>query len=103
MKYAVYIMASLQRTLYIGVTGKLDTRVEEHKAHIYPSSFTARYNVTRLVYVELYDEIEEAIAREKQLKAWRRSKKLALIRRNNPEWADLSRPPVPPGPSLRSG
>ena len=103
MEYAVYIMASLQRVLYIGVTGKLETRVEEHKAHTYPRSFTALYNVTRLVYVEWYDQIADAIAREKQIKGWRRSKKVALIRSINPEWADLSRPPIPPGPSLRSG
>ena len=101
MEYAVYIMASLRRVLYIGVTGKLETRVEEHKTHTYPKSFTARYNVTRLVYVEWYDQIVDAIAREKQIKGWRRSKKVALIRGVNPDWADLARPPISSGTSLR--
>jgi len=57
---------------------------------LYPASFTSQYNVTKLVYVEEYTRIQDAIAREKQMKGWRRSKKVALIERMNPEWLDLS-------------
>ncbi len=103
MSYAVYILASRQRAIYIGVTGRLDERVAEHKAKLYPQSFTAIYNIDRLVYVEHYDQIDQAITREKQLKGWRRSKKVALIESLNPYWTDFFAPPDPPGPSLRSG
>jgi len=103
MEYSVYILASMRRVLYIGVTEKLLERVGEHKSKVYPNSFTAMYNVTRLVHVETFDEIVDAIAREKQLKGWRRSKKVRLIESLNPDWIDLLDPPLPPGPSLRSG
>jgi putative endonuclease len=99
----VYILASFHRVLYIGVTGKLEERVIEHKSHKYPRSFTAQYNCTRLVYVEQFDRVVDAIAREKQLKGWRRDKKLRLIQSLNPDWIDLAAPPALPGPSLRSG
>jgi putative endonuclease len=88
--YYVYFLASVKRVLYIGVTSKLDRRLAQHRAHMYPQAFTARYNVTRLVYFEEYMRIQDAIAREKQVKAWRRSKKVALIERKNPEWRDLA-------------
>jgi putative endonuclease len=88
--YHVYILASIQRVLYVGVTGEFERRVIEHKTHKYPQSFTAQYNVTRLVYFEEYTRVEDAIAREKQFKRWRRSKKVALIERANPDWTDLS-------------
>ncbi len=101
--YYVYVMASLRRAIYIGVTGKLDERVAEHKSKKYPRSFTAQYNCTRLVYCEDFDRIVDAIAREKQLKGWRREKKIRLIQSVNPDWMDLSVPPALPGPSLRSG
>ena len=101
--YSVYIMASVRRTLYIGVTGKLEERVIEHKYRKYPKSFTSQYNCMKLVYVENFDRIVDALAREKQLKAWRRQKKIDLIQSLNPHWIDLSAPPLPPGPSLRSG
>ena len=65
-------------------------RLNEHRAHKYPQSFTSRYNVTRLVYFEEYTRVEDAIAREKQLKGWRRSKKVWLIEQMNPAWNDLS-------------
>ncbi|MFZ0708145.1 MAG: GIY-YIG nuclease family protein [Candidatus Korobacteraceae bacterium] len=88
--YYVYVMASRSMTLYIGVTGKLATRVLQHKLHEYPEGFTAKYNVERLVYFEAFGEIREAIAREKQLKSWRREKKIALIETVNPTWSDLA-------------
>ncbi len=91
--YYVYILASVQRVLYIGVTGKLEQRISEHRAHTYPDSFTSRYRVTRLVYFEEYTRVDDAIAREKQLKAWRRSKKVALIESLNPDWDELA--PMP--------
>jgi putative endonuclease len=87
--YYVYILASITRVLYIGITGKFGQRLNEHRAHRYPDSFTARYNVTRLVYFEEYTRVSDAITREKQLKGWRRSKKVRLIEGANPEWADL--------------
>ena len=85
----VYIMASFTRTLYIGVTNSLVTRVRQHQ-QAETSGFTKRYDVNRLVYFEYYEDIRDAIAREKQLKRWRRSKKNALIERLNPTWNDLS-------------
>ncbi len=81
----VYIMASLTRTLYIGVTNSLTTRVSQHQNGEIPG-FTKRYQISRLVYFEHYDDIRDAIAREKQLKGWRRFKKNAL----NPDWKDLT-------------
>lgn len=88
--YNVYIMASRSLTLYIGVTGKLRDRVLQHKLHVYPHGFTAKYKIERLVYYERYTEVGAAIAREKQLKSWRREKRLALIKSENPTWADLA-------------
>ena len=88
-QYYVYIMTNRSGTLYIGVTGDLLRRVHQHKTKRV-SGFTAKYNLTLLVYYETGSDIREAIAREKQLKGWRRSKKLALIRSSNPKWNDLS-------------
>ena len=88
--YCTYIMASLSGTLYIGVTGNLHKRVFEHKFDK-PEGFTSRYEVIRLLYWESYDDVHKAIAREKQLKRWRREKKIALIRSMNPHWVDLAR------------
>src|SRR5688572_5617756 len=79
-----------QTVLYVGITSELETRLNEHKSHKYPMSFTSQYNVTNLVYCEEYTRVEDAIAREKQIKGWRRSKKVALIERTNPDWTDLS-------------
>ncbi|WP_026905396.1 GIY-YIG nuclease family protein [Pedobacter glucosidilyticus] len=87
----VYIMTNKYRTtLYIGVTSNLPTRLNQHKTHFYPKSFTARYELTFLIYFECFFRIEEAIGREKELKGWRRSKKNALIQSFNPKWEDLS-------------
>ena len=85
----VYILASPNgRALYIGVTTDLGRRLEEHRRGL--STHTSQYNITRLVYVELFETAPEAIEREKQLKRWRREKKIALIDAANPEWLDLS-------------
>jgi putative endonuclease len=88
-QYYVYIMTNRSGTLYIGVTNDLVRRVHEHRTKCV-ESFTTKYNLTQLVYYEAGSDILEAIAREKQLKGWRRSKKLALINSSNPRWNDLS-------------
>jgi putative endonuclease len=100
--YYVYILASQARVLYIGVTRNLEQRLIDHRASRKPDSFTSQYRVTRLVYCEEYTEVRQAIDREKQLKSWRRSRKVRLIEKTNPEWRDLAAIPRP-GPSLRSG
>jgi putative endonuclease len=87
--YFVYILASRRNgTLYIGVTGGLSRRAYEHKEGIL-EGFTKRYGVKLLVYYESYDDIRNAIQREKNLKKWPRAWKIALIERNNPDWRDL--------------
>jgi putative endonuclease len=87
--YHVYIMASKSRTLYVGVTSDLVRRVYEHKNKIV-EGFTNRYNINRLVYFEETTDANAAIAREKQIKGWLRSRKIALIEEKNPTWDDLS-------------
>jgi putative endonuclease len=88
--YYSYIMASRSRTLYVGVTGDLHKRVFQHKWKEH-SGFTADYNCDRLVWFERHQYIGIAIAREKELQDWRRSRKIALIESLNPTWIDLSR------------
>ena len=85
----VYIMANRSRTLYTGVTSNLLRRVYEHKHKLIPG-FTSKYNITRLVYFASFPDIRTAIAREKQIKGRLRSKKIALIEAENPNWDDLS-------------
>jgi putative endonuclease len=86
----IYIMTNQNKTtLYIGVTNDLERRVQEHRTHIHKDSFTAKYNLEKCVYYEIFLDIEQAIAREKQLKRWSRSKKEMLIKRINPEWNNL--------------
>ena len=87
--YYVYIMASRSRTLYIGITSKPEQRVADHKSHAFPG-FSSKYRCERLVFIERHAHPDTAIAREKQFKRWRRSKKEALIARTNPEWRDLA-------------
>jgi putative endonuclease len=87
--YYTCIMASRSLTLYIGMTGDLDKRVFEHKEKLF-EGFSATYNCDRLVWFERYAAASSAIAREKQLKGWTRAKKIALIKRINPTWVDLS-------------
>jgi putative endonuclease len=82
-------MASASRVFYTGVTNDLRRRVWEHKMKLM-RSFTKKYNVTRLVFFEEYDRVEDAIAREKQIKGWLRKKKIALIEKSNGTWKDLS-------------
>ncbi len=85
----VYILASPNgRALYIGVTTEIGRRLEEHRSGL--SEHTSRYNITKLVYLESHETAPDAIEREKQLKKWRREKKIALIESANPEWLDLS-------------
>jgi putative endonuclease len=88
--YYVYIMSNRTHVLYIGVTNDLERRVPEHKARITPG-FTRRYSLTRLVYFEEHQSISAAIEREKQLKGWRRKRKVELIESVNPAWSDLAR------------
>lgn len=87
--YSAYILASRSLNFYIGITSNLHQRVWQHKLHIY-EGFTSKYNIDRLVYYENYDDVHKAIAREKQLKGWRRAKKIWLIKKLNPTWLDLS-------------
>ncbi|MFU8833622.1 MAG: GIY-YIG nuclease family protein [Wenzhouxiangella sp.] len=85
----VYILASKRNgTLYVGVTSNLVKRVWEHKNNLV-EGFTQKYDVHQLVWYEVHEEMESAIAREKQLKGWRRAWKISLIEQENPEWIDL--------------
>ena len=88
---AVYILTNARRTvLYTGVTSNLPARLTEHRVKADPKAFTARYNADILVYYETTPSILSAIAREKQIKAGSRAKKVALIEAMNPDWKDLS-------------
>jgi putative endonuclease len=87
--YYTYIVSSASRTIYVGVTNNLERRVQEHKDGTF-RGFTAKYRCHRLVWFERYSWIGQAIAREKELKGWRRAKKVALIQQENPTWVDLS-------------
>ena len=87
--YCVYFTASQKNgTLYVGVTNNIAARAFDHREGR-GSAFTKAYNVTRLVYMELFDDVNEAIAREKELKKWRREWKIDLIESANPDWDDL--------------
>ena len=85
----VYILSNASRVLYIGVTADLRKRLERHKQR-QGSTFTSKYRLDRLVYCEAFSRIVDAIVREKQLKGWLRSRKIALIEALNPDWKDLS-------------
>ena len=87
--FYVYIMGSKSGTLYVGMTSDIKKRVYEHKNHLMPG-FTDKYNVDRLLYVETIGDASSAINRERQLKVWKREKKVALIDSINSEWNDLS-------------
>ena len=88
-QYSVYIMGNRSGTLYTGMSSDLVGRVWQHKQKL-GRSFSARYNVTRLVYYETTTDVRAAIARERQIKGYRRAKKVALIESMNPNWEDLS-------------
>ena len=109
-QYFVYILTNRWRTvLYTGMTNSLERRIWQHKNGAFPG-FTKKYTCNRLIYYETYDEVEQAISREKQIKPWRREKKVALIVSTNPGWNDLAADwypneprPSEGDPSLRSG
>lgn len=87
---AVYLLASGRNgTLYIGVTMNLPERIWQHKQHLLPDSFTARYGVDKLVWYDFFATMPEAISKEKAMKKWRREWKIRLIEEQNPEWLDL--------------
>jgi len=88
-QYFVYIMSNKSRRLYVGITSKLFRRVFQHKNKLLPG-FTARYNFDVLVYYEEFSQVPSALTREKEIKGWRREKKLKLILAENPDWSDLS-------------
>ena len=89
--YYVYILTNQKNTvLYTGITNNLEKRIEEHKNKIDPKSFTAKYNVHKLVFYETTTDILSAIPREKQIKAGSRAKKITLIENMNPSWEDLA-------------
>ncbi len=106
-EYFVYIMSNQSRTLYTGVTSDLEQRVCQHKNKLI-EGFTSRYNITKLIWYDSFNNIYEAIECEKKIKAWRREKKVALIEKSNLKWLDLAEnwyPPVPgttmkPDPSV---
>ena len=89
MAYYVYIVTNNSGTLYTGMTNDLKRRMYEHKNHLIPG-FTRKYKITKLVYYDETDDVNEAIAREKQIKGWLRKKKISLIESVNPDWNDLS-------------
>jgi len=105
--YYVYILASRSKTLYTGVTNNLLERVRQHRDGSAPG-FTSRYRIHRLVYFETYRDVRAAIAFEKQIKGWSRTRKIALIESRNRTWEDLvgdlfAKFPRKADPSLRSG
>jgi len=109
--YYVYILTNRSKTLYVGMTNNLHRRVWEHKFGS-GSAFCKRYKIDRLVYYESFDDVRNAIDREKRIKGWLRIKKIQLIVSVNPAWSDLSEgwydrhlyaPDKCIGPSLRSG
>jgi putative endonuclease len=97
----VYILANRSRNLYVGVTSDLERRLIEHRDGLV-AGFTTRYRIFRLVEFEVLGDVTAAIAREKEIKGWRREKKIRLIERANPTWADLAeRLPAVYGQSVR--
>ncbi|HYR30083.1 MAG TPA: GIY-YIG nuclease family protein [Thermoanaerobaculia bacterium] len=86
----LYIISNVSHTLNCGITVDLRARFEQHKTGMYPNGFTARYHFDRLVYYEVLPSMEVAVRREKEIKKWRRSKKVALMQSMNPNWLDLS-------------
>lgn len=87
--YYVYIITNKSKTLYTGVSNNLTRRVYEHK-HKLVKGFTKKYNIDKLVYFEVFNNVDDAIRREKQIKGWLRKKKITLIESINPQWKDLS-------------
>jgi putative endonuclease len=102
--YHVYMMASMSRRLYVGITGNLARRVHQHQTGEF-KGFSKKYHMNRLVYAEPTSDVHVAIRREKQIKGWLRRRKIQLIESVNPEWRDLSGGVLgySRDPSLRSG
>ena len=88
--YYVYILSNASKLLYTGMTNNLARRLQEHREKKV-EGFTKKHNLHRLVYYEVHRSVEDAIRREKQIKKWNRSKRVALIEKENPEWEDLSK------------
>jgi putative endonuclease len=89
--YCVYILSSLSRRLYIGITNNIQHRLWQHlTGDPTASAFARKYRINRLVHYEWFNDVTIAIAREKQLKRWNRAKKIWLIERQNPDWLDLA-------------
>lgn len=90
MKHFIYIITNKKDgVLYIGETKRLKTRIYQHKTKVHPNTFSARYNLDKLVYFEEYKTEKEAKLREKQMKKWNRAWKIELIEKSNPDWKDL--------------
>ena len=90
-QYYVYILSSkIRGTLYIGMTNDLQRRVYEHKTGFY-KGFTSKYGVNKLMYFETFQNVKEAINREKKLKKWNRAWKIELLEKDNPSWRDLAK------------
>ena len=88
-QYYIYILTNQYHTVfYVGVTNNLIRRVYEHKNKLV-KGFTAKYNINKLVYYEVFSDVRDAIYREKQIKSWSRKKKIEMIEKFNPEWKDL--------------
>jgi putative endonuclease len=91
MLHYVYIITNKKNgTVYIGETGNIKARISQHKRKVHPTTFSARYNLDKLVYFEIVASKEAALKREKQLKKWNRDWKIRIIEEKNPEWIDLS-------------
>lgn len=88
-QYYIYIMTNKSGTLYVGITNDLKKRVYEHKNKMI-EGFTKKYNITRLLYFETFNDVLSAITAEKKIKGWLRKKKIKLIESKNPDWKDLS-------------
>ena len=90
MNYYVYILTNQRNSvLYVGMTNDLARRMYEHKNHLDKDSFTSKYNVTKLVHFEMSCDVDAAIEREKQIKSWKRNRKIALVMESNPRMTDL--------------
>lgn len=91
MSHYVYIITNKRNgTLYIGETSDIKRRISQHKRKVHPTTFSARYNLDKLVYFEISKTKEAGKLREKQLKKWNRTWKIELIEKHNPNWKDLS-------------
>ena len=88
-QYYIYILTNKSKTLYVGVTNNLPRRIYKHKNKLM-KGFTSKYNIDKLVYYKAASDVYAALSREKQIKRWRREKKIRLIETMNPEWRDLS-------------